>query len=52
MLVDSARKQPDALISARHSELYVIKIDPQEFKLNVKVKLKNIEMWICDYEHS
>jgi hypothetical protein len=30
--------------------LYVIKIEPQEYLINLKVKLKNMEMWVTDYD--
>jgi hypothetical protein len=30
--------------------LYVIKIEPQEYVINLKVKLKNMEMWVTDYD--
>jgi hypothetical protein len=30
-------------------KLYVIKIEPQEYVINLKVKLKNMEMWVADY---
>ena len=29
---------------------YVVKVQPIESKLNLKVKLKNTELWMCDYD--
>jgi len=31
------------------TQLYVIKVVPIEFKSTIKVKVKNVELWACDY---
>lgn len=31
--------------------LFVLKIEPQEWLSNIKLKLKNTELWVCDHLH-
>ena len=35
--------------SATVAKLYPIKVEPQESVLHVKVKLRNVDMWLIDY---
>ena len=51
---DKIKKQPDILNSEiiKERELFIISIQPREFRMNMKVKLKNTEMWVCDYSYS
>ena len=38
-------------VKKKEEVLYVIKIDPYEDAMNIKVKLRSIEMWITDFEY-
>ena len=32
-------------------KLFVIKVDPYESTMQLKLKLKNMELWMCDYNY-
>lgn len=32
-------------------KLFVIKVEPYEITMQLKLKLKNMELWMCDYNY-